>query len=64
MTMRGFTLLETIIYIGVFSLIVSALFTSTVVLHDTSTYTLEKAEKIQSELYIQDLADIGRHYRK
>lgn len=60
--MQGFTLIETVLYIGILSLVLSALFASAAVLRDTSTYTRQEAETIQSELLLQDAADIGLHF--
>jgi type II secretory pathway pseudopilin PulG len=59
--MRAFTLVEVLMYIGLFSLLMSSLFASAALLQDTGTQVAEIAARIQSTVTRIDSDDVGVH---
>jgi type II secretory pathway pseudopilin PulG len=52
--MRAFTLIETLIYIGIFSLILASIFSSAIILHDSAVRTHAEASALQERLIKDD----------
>jgi type II secretory pathway component PulJ len=61
MYMKGFTLLEVLLYTSLFSIIMTGLFISTALLQDTGTEVRMITAKIQALMSAADGADEGVH---
>lgn len=59
--MRGFTLLEILLYLALFSFTVSGAFLSIAYIHDTARVTEEKAIELLRMLNMRDMRDRGNH---
>jgi type II secretory pathway pseudopilin PulG len=59
--MKGFTLLEVLLYTSLFSIIMTGLFISTALLQDTGTEVRMITAKIQALMSAADGADEGVH---
>lgn len=59
--MKGFSLLETILYMGLLSLMFTGLITSTLFLHDSMVKNGQAASALLDLLNERDASDIGIH---